>query len=335
MAHAPTKSNKIKNCHFNSTKNKIPKFAGHQSFSMKKFFLSTTVLAIFACLLWATPFTAIKIGLKYTTPLQFAGVRFLISGVLILPFIKNLKHKVLESIHRWRLILWVALLQTTLLYGLFYMGINLVPGALGAMLIGSQPLFTAMMAHWMLKNDKMNWQKIGAILLGISGVCIISLGRSDFVLTTTIPLGVGILILNNIVGSMGNVVVSRDAKGMPPRVLASFSMLIGGAALLLISIPVEHPNWSEFHPLEYYLSLGWLAIVSAMAITIWFGLLGREGVRVSTLNTWKFIVPIFGAFLSWTILPDENPDMISIIGMIVIAISLLLVNYQNRKFAKS
>jgi drug/metabolite transporter (DMT)-like permease len=301
---------------------------------MKKFLFSTTVLAIFACLLWATPFTAIKIGLKYTTPLQFAGIRFLLSGLIILPFIKDLKYKVLESKKRWRFILWVALLQTTFLYGLFYTGISFVPGALAAMLIGSQPLFAAVFAHFMLANDKMSWNKIFAIILGITGVCIISLGRADFVLTTTIPLGVGILILNNIVGSTGNVIVSRDAKDMPPRVLASFSMIIGGAVLLLISIPIENPSWTTIYPGEYYLSLAWLAMVSAFAITIWFGLLQRPGVKVSNLNTWKFIVPIFGASLSWLILPDEHPDLLSIIGMIVIACSLLLVNYFNRRVVK-
>lgn len=302
---------------------------------MKKFLFSTTVLAIFACLLWATPFTAIKIGLKYTTPLQFAGIRFFLSGLIILPFIKDLKYKVIESKKRWRFILWVALLQTTFLYGLFYTGINYLPGALGAMLIGAQPLFAAIMAHIMLKNDKMTWQKILAILLGLTGVCIISLGRADFVLSTTIPLGVGILILNNIVGSTGNVIVSRDAKDMPPRVLASFSMIIGGAVLLLISIPVENPSWNIIHPREYYLSLAWLAMVSAFSITIWFGLLQRPGVKVSNLNTWKFIIPIFGASLSWLVLPNENPDLISILGMIVIAFSLLLVNYLNRRLAKN
>ncbi|WP_461636723.1 DMT family transporter [Labilibaculum euxinus] len=301
---------------------------------MKKFLFSTTVLAIFACLLWATPFTAIKIGLKYTTPLQFAGIRFLISGLIILPFIKDLKYKILESKKRWRFILWVALLQTTFLYGLFYTGISFVPGALAAMLIGSQPLFAAVFAHFMLANDKMSWKKIFAIILGITGVCIISLGRADFVLTTTIPLGVGILILNNIVGSTGNVIVSRDAKDMPPRVLASLSMIIGGAALMLISIPIENPSWNTIHPGEYYLSLAWLAMVSAFAITIWFGLLQRPDVKVSNLNTWKFIVPIFGASLSWLVLPDEHPDLLSIIGMIVIACSLLFVNYLNRRVVK-
>ncbi|MFA8432965.1 MAG: DMT family transporter [Marinifilaceae bacterium] len=297
---------------------------------MKKFLFSTTFLAILACLLWSTPFAAIKIGLKYTTPLQFAGLRFFISGFLILPFIPSLKSKMKESLQHWKLIVSLGLMQTTLLYGLFYTGVSYLPGALGAMLIGAQPLFAAIMAHIMMSNDKMSWEKIFAILMGMAGVCIISLGRSDFIFTTTIPLGVGILVLNNIVGSTGNVIVARDAKHIPPRVLASLTMIIGGFALMLVSIPIEHPSW-EIHPAEYYYALGWLAIVSATSITVWFGLLGREGVKVSNLNTWKFIIPIFGAFLSWSILPDEHPDALSITGMVVIACSLLLLNYFNRK----
>jgi len=298
---------------------------------MNKRLLSTSFLAIIACLLWATPFAAIKIGLKYTTPLNFAGIRFFVSGILILPFIPQFRTKLKNlSSKSWKLIIQVALLQTTFLYGLFYTGIDYLPGALGAMLIGAQPLFAAVLAHLMMKNDKMTWTKISAILLGMVGVCIISLGRADFVLTTTIPLGVGILILNNIVGSMGNVIVARDTREIPPRILASFSMIIGGAMLVLISIPMERPQW-HIHPAEYYMALGWLALVSSMAITIWFGLLGREGVKVSNLNTWKFIIPIFGACISWILLPNESPDIISIFGMMVIACSLLLLNYFNKK----
>lgn len=299
---------------------------------MRNILKSTTFLAIVACMLWATPFAAIKIGLKYTTPLNFAGLRFFASGLLILPFIPGLREKFAGLTRRcWWIIVKVAVLQTSLLYGLFYTGVDLLPGALGAMLIGAQPLFAAVMAHLLMHNDKMTWRKILAICIGFAGVCTISLGRADFVLSSTIPLGVGILILNNIVGSTGNVVVARDATHIPPRLLASFSMIIGGAVLTLVSIPVESPQWNITAG-EYYIALAWLAFVSAMAITIWFGLLGREGVKVSNLNTWKFIIPVFGAFYSWMLLPGESPDTLSIVGMVIIGSGLLLLNYFNRRF---
>lgn len=300
---------------------------------MHKFLNSTNFLAIVACLLWATPFAAIKIGLQYTTPLNFAGVRFFISGLLIMPFIPQFRTKI-KNLKREHIviIMEIAILQTTLLYGLFYTGVDYLPGALGAMLIGAQPLFASVMAHILMKNDKMTWNKVVVVVLGFIGVCIISLGRSDFVLTSTIPIGVAILVLNNIVGSTGNVIVARDGKDIPPRVLSSLSMLIGGAALMLVSIPIESPTWVA-KPTEYYVSLAWLSVVSATSITIWFGLLGRKGVKVSNLNVWKFIIPIFGAVFSWLLLPNESPDTVSIIGMGVIVISLYLLNHINRKAA--
>lgn len=312
------------------TKHSSPKKKKKQM-QVQKIIKSTSFLAICSCLLWATPFTAIKIGLQYTTPLHFAGLRFFISGLLILPFIPNIKKEFQIAKKQTQFVFGVALLQTTLLYGLFYTGIDHLPGALGAMIIGAQPLFAAIMAHLLLKDDKMSKQKLFAILIGMLGVCIISLGRSDFVLSSTIPLGVSLLILNNIVGSTGNVIVAKDKGKIPPKVLASFSMIIGGVGLMILSVPIEDPQWLVINPKEYYFSLAWLAIVSSISITTWFGLLKRPGVKVSNLNTWKFIIPIFGASFSWLILPGENPDLLSISGMMIIALSLLVLNFINKR----
>jgi drug/metabolite transporter (DMT)-like permease len=45
---------------------------------------NTTFWAIIACLLWSTAYAGIKIGLQYDTPFHFAGVRFIISGMIII-----------------------------------------------------------------------------------------------------------------------------------------------------------------------------------------------------------------------------------------------------------
>jgi drug/metabolite transporter (DMT)-like permease len=70
----------------------------------------------------------------------------------------------------------------------------------------------------------------------------------------------------------------------------------------------------------------WLAFISAVAFSLWFWLLRRPGVKVSDLNLWKFIIPVSGAILSWVILPDESPNMSSIFGMAMIALSIVLFN---------
>lgn len=292
----------------------------------KVFFQSTTFLAIVACFLWATAFVGIKIGLQYTTPLQFAGIRFFISGLMIMPFIKGFSYKCKIAKAHWKIIVIVGLLQTTLVYALFYTGLDKVPASLGAMLIGAGPLFAALMAHLMTSDDKLTGRKTLVILLGMMGVAIISLNKGNASLAYPLLwLGILLLLFNNVLGGIGNVIVSKYGKGLPPLVLSSFSLSFGGAVLFLISLFFEGFEW-KFYPHGYYLSLGWLSFLSAAAISIWFTLLRRPGVKVSNLNTWKFIVPVLGAMLSWMLLPDESPNFLAIVGMLIIALSLVLLN---------
>ncbi|HRX12352.1 MAG TPA: hypothetical protein P5210_11915, partial [Draconibacterium sp.] len=75
--------------------------------------------------------------------------------------------------------------------------------------------------------------------------------------------------------------------------------------------------------------------LSAAAFAIWYTLLQRPGVKVSILNMWKFIIPALGAALSWILIKSEKPDWISVAGMLVITLSLVLLNYANRKSAKT
>lgn len=49
---------------------------------------------------------------------------------------------------------------------------------------------------------------------------------------------------------------------------------------------------------------------------------------------WKFLIPASGAALSWILIKDEKPDLISIAGMLVITVSLVTLNYANIKGIK-
>jgi uncharacterized membrane protein YwaF len=45
---------------------------------------NTIFRTIIACLLWSTAYAGIKIGLQDDTPFHFAGVRIIISGMIII-----------------------------------------------------------------------------------------------------------------------------------------------------------------------------------------------------------------------------------------------------------
>ena len=88
----------------------------------------TPLLALIACLLWSTAFVGVKIGLRYSGPFSFAGIRFMVAGLLLSPFwwARRPSFSVLRT--NIRVIVLVSFFQTFLMYGLFYLAMTMVSG---------------------------------------------------------------------------------------------------------------------------------------------------------------------------------------------------------------
>ncbi len=138
------------------------------------------ILAVFACLLWSTAFVGVKYTLGYMSPLTLAGVRFILAGVLLLPLCGGLP--ALGDVwgkHRTTLLL-ASLFNTILLYSIFYLSLTVVRGAQAAILVGSSPLIAAVVAHFVMPNDRMTRRKAISILLGISGIVLLTLSSKTW-----------------------------------------------------------------------------------------------------------------------------------------------------------
>ncbi len=304
-------------------------FAG-RNLLMKNLLRTTTFLAIVASLLWSTAFAGIKIGLQYHTPLQFGALRFILAGLMVMVVYGQRSFYWREVKREWRFIATIGFIQVIVQYGMFYTGMNLVPGALGAMIVGSSPLFVALVSHFTHPDDRLTLMKSISIGVGVTGIVIITLGRQSVEMKNAWEwAGIILLVLNNMASGYSNVLVSRNRRPLSPIVLTSASLLFGGIMLYLLSLPIEGLPAHPF-PLPYYISLCWLAFISAAAFSIWYSLLKRPGVRVSELNVWKFLIPVSGAALSWLLVKGEKPDLVSIAGMLFIVAALLLINVGSR-----
>ena len=296
--------------------------------------ISTAILAIISCLLWSTAFAGVKIGLEYASPLQFAGTRFFIAGLLVFPLAYRFNPAYFTIVRsNLKLILLFAFLQTFLQYTMFYTGIKMIPASVAAIIIGSQPLFIAMVANFLMPGEGMTLSRTLVILLGIAGVVLVSFGKDPQSLTGQIALtGILLMLGINLLSGFSNVLVAREKGMIPPLVISSSSMILGGAALFLFSLPFEgfHP---DVKPPMYYISLTWLSLLSSIAISIWIILLKRPGIKVSNLNLWKFLIPLFGALFSWIILPAEKPQAITVAGMFIITFALVISGLRKQKKA--
>lgn len=296
--------------------------------------MKTKILAITACLLWGSAFVGAKIGFEYTTPLHLSGMRFMLAGLLLVPFLIYQKIDWRASLMQWRYMLLFGFLQTFLQYGLFFMGLNKVPAAISAMIIGGGPLFVALMAHFMVKNDRLTLRKIIAIVLGMSGIAFISITKGLSIHTDAVFYsGVFLLIISNITGALTNIIVARNRNRVSPVMLTAFANFTGGVMLYVVSFFTE--EWYiQTYTLEFYLAWIWLAIIPAVGFSIWFSLLKNPGMKVSDLNIWKFVVPVSGVLLSWSFISGESPDLYSVIGIVIITIALITLQsggVPNRK----
>lgn len=273
-------------------------------------------MAVFACLLWSSAFISGKYALQYESPLNLAGLRFVLAGLIQIPLCGSLTAPFRMMKKEPATVLLVSLFHTVFLYGTFFIGLNWVQGAEGAIMIGAGPLASALMAHLLMHDDKMQKKTLISILFGISGVILISLaskpwnpvGLKEF-------FGLMLLLSGAVVSAIGNIVVAKRKGGLHPIALNSAQMMAGGVVLLLIAFPFEGAaNLTQ--PASYYGSLLWLAIISSTAFAIWFFLLSK--IKVSRLNLWKFLIPLCGAALSWMVIPDESPTLPSLAGMALI-----------------
>lgn len=296
-----------------------------------------TAGAIAACTLWSSAFIFIKIGGAWMPPLQFAGWRFLFSGLVLLPWLPRACgctwREIGATIARsWHMLVLLGLLQIGLKYAFFYIGLSFIPAALGAMLSGAGPLIVALVVRGVNREEEISGRMWGALLLGLLGVVTLTLGRQrmgavgDWAL-----LGIALILLNNVVSALGDIAVSKEKRGISPMLIASASLVAGGAGLLAVGIPVEgwvSPVVGEW---RFYVSLVALCSISSIGFSIWFTLLKKPYVRVASLNFWKFLIPLFGAMLAWIVMPDEHPSLVAILGMAFIVGALLLFNCSSRQ----
>ncbi len=296
---------------------------------IKKDSAAYCVLAIVATTLWGSAFAGAKIGFEYMPPMMLSGFRFMLAGVLLLPLALLSRVDWRAEMKHLRFMLLFGLVQTFLQYGLFYMGLNLVPSAIASVIIGAGPLFVALMAHFTMRGDRLSARTVIAVVLGVAGVAVTSLSGADLAQGgTLIYEGIALLLASNLVGSYTNIMVAKKGGAISSVVLTMVANFAGGALLLFVSLFVEPLD--ALHaalPMEFYLALVWLAIIPAAGFSIWYYLLSLPGVKVSELNIWKFLIPIVGVLLSWWLLPGESPTAGTVAGIIIISSSVVVLQF--------
>jgi drug/metabolite transporter (DMT)-like permease len=288
--------------------------------------LKAILLALFVTFLWSTSFVIIKIGLLEIPPLTFAGLRYTIAFISLLPlaFTKANRAQVKKlSRKEWLKLFIYGLLFITFTQGAMFTGLLFLPAVTVSLWLNFTPLVVAVMAIFLIKEYP-SFRQWGGAFLFIAGILIYF-----FPIEISENQGAGLIVMTvGVLANSGSSVlgrsINRKAK-VNPIVVTIVSMGIGSVILLFAGILIQGlPSIS----LQNFLYLLWLAVVNtALAFTIWNFTLRILSAMESSIINGTMLIQI--ALLAWIFL-GESINLPEAIGMIIAMSGALLVQMKAR-----
>lgn len=288
--------------------------------------LSAILLALFVTLLWSTSFVIIKLGLREIPPLTFAGLRYSIAFIALLPFAFTKKNKTeirnLEG-GDWIKLLLLGILFYAFTQGAQFIGLSLLPAVTVSLWLNFTPLLVAFLAIILIKEypTGLQWGGVALFILGILTYFFpVSLREDQFIGLLVMTVGV---IANSSSAILGR---SLNRKGnISPVLVTVISMGIGSLILLLSGIIFQ--GFPAISP-ENILLILWLALINtALAFTIWNQTLRTLTAMESSIINGTMLIQI--AVLAWIFLGEEI-TIKEMSGMLIAALGAILVQLKPK-----
>jgi len=202
-----------------------------------------------------------------------------------------------------------------------------IDSTVAAILNATVPLFTIVIAHMFLSDDKMTTQRVIGLIVGFIGVIILL--SKDLTGGVHSPLlGQGAVVLASIFYA-GSSVYARKVTQAAPGLVRGAAPLISATALMWIIAPVvESPFQTPQLPLTWIAVL-WLGVLgSGLALIIWYYLLHEIG--PTRAGTVAYVFPLGGVILG-VIFLDEHLSWQLVVGALLIISSIIVVNWKSEK----
>lgn len=263
--------------------------------------LWVVVFALTAAILWGWAYPFIKMGFAEFhitadmtgSKMLFAGIRFLLSGLIILALAAKTHRSfaVRQSVDWWFVLLF-ALLNTTLHYTFFYIGLSHSQGSRAAILNSLSVFSVVIMACLFFKSDKMNLRKIIGCVLGFTGILALNMGGEEGSSFTL--MGDGMIILNALCGASASLLTRGLSQRVDVFVGTGYSLAIGGALLILPGIVMGGylPNvtWKGLAILLM------LIVISTTGFALYNKLISCN--PVGKITIYNSLIPVVGAVSS-------------------------------------
>ncbi|MDX1656743.1 MAG: DMT family transporter, partial [Candidatus Competibacteraceae bacterium] len=266
-----------------------------------------------------------RLGLPYAEPFTFLALRMVIASLLLAGLALMAKAPWPRGWRRVGQVALAGLLIHAAYLGGVFSAIELGMGAgVAALIVGTQPLLTAVLAPRLLGERITPRQGFG-FALGLVGVALVvgeRLGGG-----TTTPAGVactGVALLGI---TLGTLYQKRYGGGVDLRVAGAIQYAATALMLYALALAFEtrQIHWSG----EFVFALAWLVLVlSVGAVGLLYTLIQRGAAsRVASLF---YLTPPLTALIAWALF-GETLGPTALVGMAVVVAAVALVNAPQRQ----
>lgn len=283
-------------------------------------------MAFLMVIVWGSAFTLVSIGVKYISPLWLVTYRLIIGAILIIIYVKfkglnlpNIRDK------RWIWYFAMGLIGMVIPFFLLSTGQVIIDSGLTAIMVGTMPLMTVILAHF-FTNEKLSITKIIGFIFGFIGIVILFL-PSDFSIELTENWSSQLIIIIAAFCYAVTTIIAKRAPDTPATVGACMMLICAATACLFVALLTGLP--SSIPPLLGILTAFGLGVGStAFASILLLYIIDQTG--PSTIAKINYFVPLASVIFGVIIL-DEILSMRIFIAFVIILIGMFISQIKKSK----
>lgn len=291
--------------------------------SIRPIYLDLLLLAVVA--VWGANFAVVKYSLAEVSPMAFNSLRFMLALAVMWYLAIHRGSKI--RIHKgdvWPLF-GLGILGNFVYQVAFIIGIEWSYSANAAVMLGSGPVYVAIMSHFLFK-EKVTTPQVAGIVAGFLGVLMLIFGKDGFQLEIRSGLGDLMLILATICWALYSLLSRNYLSRYKPLDLAVISMTSGGLSIILAGMP-----WVWETNLLALSGEAWMGIVYSGALSIGISyIIWNHGLsKVGAVRTTAFqnFVPLFGIIFGFLLL-DERLSWIQYLGSAFVIAGVVMTRWR-------
>ena len=272
-------------------------------------------LILLLSLLWGGAFILTEVVLERLLPFTVVLGRVGFAAIALWAIALLAGHRFPTSLRLWGAFLIMGMLNNAVPFSLIVSGQTAITGGLAAVFNATTPLFSVVLAHFLTGEERITWNRLGGILLGVVGVGVL---MGPEALAGLGEVGVGqLLVLGAALSYACAAIYGRRFRGLPPTVIAAGQVTCATFLILPLALFLDQP-WNFSPTLATWGALLTLSLVgTAAAYMIYFRVLASAGATNLMLVT--LLIPVSAiamgvAFLGEPVGPRDLAGAAFILG---------------------